>query len=419
MYTMRFVFTLVSLIACLATASSAAAQNATPIAAGQGTGEGAPFYRGNAARTGATADHGPTGPVAVAWTARMGGGQAPAVVDGVVYVSGSAGNLSAFDAATGEELWSTRHQGSASAPAVADGFVVVGGGEGLFAFDAATGEQRWHYVPNPEPVGELPPGIVDSSPVIVDGIIYVGDGPIGGLFAVDLATGELRWRFETEGGSPSSPAVVDGVVYIASDPQPYGETQDWTANVYAVDADTGSEIWRFAVEGEAASFTTSPAVVDGVVYATSMDVTIGAPSNAVLHALEAMSGEELWQAEAGGGEVGAYLSASVDDGRVIVGTGSDNALVALDAKTGEELWRHPAGSIVESPVIAGGVVYASDLAGTLSAVDASTGEERWTFSVNGFTTSPTVAGGMVYIQNWDDGLLYAIGDAPAGATPVA
>ena len=131
-----------------------------------------------------------------------------------------------------------------------------------------------------------------------------------------------------------------------------------------------------------------------------------------------MSGEELWQAEAGGGEVGSYLSASVDDVRVIVGTGSDNALVAFNAKTGEELWRHPTGSIVESPVIAGGVVYASDLAGIVYAVDASTGEERWTFSVNGVTTSPTVAGGMVYIQNWIDGLLYAIGDAPPGATPV-
>ncbi|NLE07814.1 MAG: PQQ-binding-like beta-propeller repeat protein, partial [Dehalococcoidales bacterium] len=39
----------------------------------------------------------------------------------------------------------------------------------------------------------------------------------GALYAVDASTGELRWKYQTGSRVTSSPAVVDGVVYVGSE----------------------------------------------------------------------------------------------------------------------------------------------------------------------------------------------------------
>jgi len=43
--------------------------------------------------------------------------------------------------------------------------------------------------------------------------VYVGS-PDGNVYALDAATGAEVWRFSTDGGITSSPVVVEGVVYV-------------------------------------------------------------------------------------------------------------------------------------------------------------------------------------------------------------
>jgi len=38
----------------------------------------------------------------------------------------------------------------------------------------------------------------------------------GAIYSLDAQTSALRWRFQTDGPVTSSPTVVDGVVYIGS-----------------------------------------------------------------------------------------------------------------------------------------------------------------------------------------------------------
>jgi outer membrane protein assembly factor BamB len=38
----------------------------------------------------------------------------------------------------------------------------------------------------------------------------------GNIYSVDARTGALRWRFRTSGPVTSSPVVADGVIYIGS-----------------------------------------------------------------------------------------------------------------------------------------------------------------------------------------------------------
>ena len=93
-----------------------------------------------------------------------------------------------------------------SSPAVVDGVVYVGQGRDVYALDAASGQLRWRY--------ETGSGVY-SSPAVVDGVVYVGSYD-DYLYALDAASGQLRWRYETGNRVYSSPAVVDGVVYVGS-----------------------------------------------------------------------------------------------------------------------------------------------------------------------------------------------------------
>jgi outer membrane protein assembly factor BamB len=97
----------------------------------------------------------------------------PAVADGKVYTLGAEGNLFAFDAVTGDVLWShdfnkeygakTALWGYAGHPLV-DGnkLICVVGGEGSYvvAFDKDTGKELWKNLTSPEQ-GYSPPSILN------------------------------------------------------------------------------------------------------------------------------------------------------------------------------------------------------------------------------------------------------------------
>jgi len=55
-------------------------------------------------------------------------------------------------------------------------------------------------------------GPVKSSPVVVDGVVYVGGSD--GFYALDAATGTQRWKLPIAEGVDSSACIVDGVVYF-------------------------------------------------------------------------------------------------------------------------------------------------------------------------------------------------------------
>ena len=190
-------------------------------------------------------------------------GSGLAVADGTVYVGsfGDIGYVYALNAATGHLRWTyTTGDARESVPTVVDGTVYVGGNDGaasggtVFAVDAATGHLRWSYTtslaPNAQRESEGP--IVESSPAVAGGIVYVGsDG--GYVYALDAGNGHLDWSYATGNDVVSSPAVADDTVYVG------GEDD----NVYALDAATGHLIWSYATGNFAVS---SPAVAGGIAY---------------------------------------------------------------------------------------------------------------------------------------------------------
>jgi outer membrane protein assembly factor BamB len=143
----------------------------------------------------------------------------PAVADGTVYVAARDGHLHAVDAETGTRRW--RFDGGrrlTAAPTVAgdasdeDGAAVyVGSQQGtVFSVDAGTGDVRWSH--------QLPDA-VETAPVVVDGVVVVGDGEgrvhelVAAASLPDGAPGACRTATPTSTpGTDRSDTDGDGVV---------------------------------------------------------------------------------------------------------------------------------------------------------------------------------------------------------------
>jgi outer membrane protein assembly factor BamB len=91
----------------------------------------------------------------------------------------------------------------------------------------------WKYTTNPPitPSRDYPTltsPLLESSPAVVDGVVYVGSGD--NTYALNATDGTELWSYTTGGIVESSPAVVNGVVYVGSD----------DGNVYALGSPTPS-----------------------------------------------------------------------------------------------------------------------------------------------------------------------------------
>ena len=82
-------------------------------------------------------------------------------------------------------------------------------------------------------------GRVLSSPVVSDGLVFVGSNDHF-LYAIRESTGQELWKFATGANVNSTPAVAQGVVYVLS----------LDGNAYAVDEHTGKLLWKFQTGGE-------------------------------------------------------------------------------------------------------------------------------------------------------------------------
>ncbi len=169
----------------------------------------------------------------------------------------------------------------------------------------------------------------------------------------------------------------------------------------------------------------TPAVADGVVYVGDW--------TGHLRALDAESGDEVWDHDLGGGYVGG--SPAVDDAQVVVGT-FDARIVSLDRASGEPRWEasvddHPKAVVFGSPIIVDGLVVVGvgsfevfapgdppTFRGSVVALDATTGDERWRFWVTkgDATEGPGVSIWSSPAVDPERGVLY-IGTGQAYALP--
>lgn len=198
-------------------------------------------------------------------------------------------------------------------------------------------------------------GPVSATPVISDGIAYVGSYD-GNLYAIDLLSGELIWTYETGAavmepnlqiplGVTGSAAVAGGVVYVG----------DASATVHAIDAGSGAVIWTAKVDDQPnASIWSSPVMAGDRLYVgvASISKEVGFRGSVV--ALDLADGTTVWQTymvPEGTDGAGVFAVPAIDEARGTLYVGTQNAyspnpapygdpisIVALDLETGELKW---------------------------------------------------------------------------------
>jgi outer membrane protein assembly factor BamB len=322
----------------------------------------------------------------------------------------------AVDVATGNLVWTAKVGTIASSPpAVGNGLVYVATAGPhaamenpdagyLIALDAATGKESWRYQTG---------GSANTSPLLDGATVYVTNVDQT-LIALDAESGQERWRvalaehpIDRSYGNvlieTSTPAVAEGVVYASN----------FDGTIFAIDAFDGHERWRFKTSGNVVH---TPAIVDGVAYFTTentAETTPGAISLA--YAVDAASGAERWRVELGAFSLSAP---TVADGLVFVGAQGGFSVYALNTTDGGTVWRYQHNGTVGNLVYAQGTVYGSSVDGVVYAFEAKRGGLLWRADTrNSRILEPLVADDLLIVPAID-GNVYALSGDGTIASPI-
>lgn len=311
-----------------------------------------PVYGRSARRTSDAADldHGP--PVRRTWARRIGIMEfPPSYCDGVLYVNNQQGDTFAIRARNRSIIWRrTTARVYDSTPAVSGQRVFVGSFTpgGVQALDRATGKRLWRLKAG---------GPVESSPVVVDGIVYATSKDRR-VYAIDEETGRVRWAFRTGGEVKDSPTVNGGLVYVGN----------YAAEVFALEAKTGKVRWRRAVGGVRGDRIYASIPIGGhAVYAVTV--------RGAIYAFHPRTGRTIWKSSIPGF---VYATPAVSEGRLYVAN-YQGEVYAFNARTGRRAWKRSLGGTFSgSPTVIGDLVYVSSLSRQRTwALATSNGRTRW------------------------------------------
>ena len=206
--------------------------------------------------------------------------------------------------------------------------------------------------------------------------------------ALDLQ-GNQVWQkeigaFSSKFGYAPSPILYESFVVIAAD--------NWGGGyLAAVDAKTGEIAWRVS-RGETSTYS-SPMVAE-----------IGGQDQLIISgcgtitSYDPATGEKRWQTKC---ISEATCGTAVTDGERVFASGGypDKETVCLSAE-GSRLWSNRTKVYEPSMVVDGGYLYAITDDGIATCWDTENGEAVWRKRLGGnFSASPLLAGGMIYASN--------------------
>jgi len=162
-----------------------------------------------------------------------------------------------------------------------------------------------------------------------------GYSPLDQITPKNVKQLSLAWVFSTgaTNAHEAAPVVNNGVMYLSAPGN----------QVIAIDAKTGNQLWRYRREVPTGAIVMHPVSRGVALYGNKV---FFASNAAVLVALDAVTGKEIWTATVEDNKKGYYLSGApvVADGKVMVGTsggewGIRGFVAAYDTETGKEVWR--------------------------------------------------------------------------------
>ena len=256
------------------------------------------------------------------------------VVNGIVYVGTIEGIVIAYDAASGNILWTFYANGPVyGSPTVANGIAYFGSvnypsenlvGNFAYAVNATTGSLIWENY--------LPYGGEWVTPLVVNGAVFFSsahkEGVSGGFSAFDAFTGATLWSANTTYGiwAPDTLDPTGTNLYVSTGNPCFTEPTPTNCGGYVEDLNpaTGQTIWQTQVQDLSGDddVPTAPVYNNGRLY-------VGA-KNGIFYCIDATTGNTLWQYNTGlTNDYGIFSSAAFYNNMVFFG-GGDGFVHALN-----------------------------------------------------------------------------------------
>jgi outer membrane protein assembly factor BamB len=249
--------------------------------------------------------------------------------------------MRALDASNGKTVWTSKYAapftpnpaatskhgtGPKSTPTYADGRLYSLGMSGIVtAFDAATGAQLWQK-PRPKVEALYHTGM---SPLVDRGlvIVHVGGHSAGALTAFDARTGDVKWSWDGDGPGYGSPIVAE----LGGTRQVITMTQE---NLVGVSAATGALLWKRPHAVPATRNAVTPIVHNGIVIVSGL----GKP----VIGFHVVTKDGQWTTEDAwtNTQISMDMSTGVVIGDTLYGFSARNSgqFFAVDANTGQTFW---------------------------------------------------------------------------------
>lgn len=345
------------------------------------------------------------------WKVDVGiGYSAPIIVGDRVYAFSRQGEdevMRALDAASGKVVWETKYSatykpnpaatrthgtGPKSTPTFADGRLYTLGMSGIVtAFDAASGKQLWQ---KPKPEVE-PLYHTAMSPLVDRGlvIVHVGGHSNGALTAFDARTGDVKWSWHGDGPAYGSPIAVD----LGGTRQVITMTQD---NLVGVAAATGELLWKRPYTVRSTRNAATPIVHNEIIIVSGLGMPI--TGFKVVNRGGQWTSEDIWV----NNDAGMDMSTGVVGENTLYGFSHRNSgqYFAIDANTGQTLWLSEPRQAENAAVVrSGNLWFTLDTLAELKVVRANPRQfeilKRYTVADSATWAQPVLAGQRILVKD--------------------
>jgi outer membrane protein assembly factor BamB len=323
--------------------------------------------------------------------------------------------MRAVDAATGKVIWESsypapfnlmsaakRHgPGPKSTPTFADGRLFTLGMSGIVtAWDAATGKQLWQ-----KPAGPVQPLYHTAMSPLVDRglmILHVGGQNAGALTAFDAATGAEKWTWTGDGPGYGSPIIVElgGTRQVVLFSQ---------KNLVGVNAADGRLLWSVPFEARSTTNSITPLLYGNTLIVSGQGKPLAAYT--ISGAGGKWAADLAWENPA--------LSMSFSNG-VLVGDAlfsmsplNSGQFFWADAKTGKALWTSaPRQAGNASITRSGNLLFVLTDEGKLMVARADTAGfeplKTYTVATSATWAPPVIAGNRIFVKDVDTLALWTL-----------
>jgi outer membrane protein assembly factor BamB len=344
------------------------------------------------------------------WKVDVGLGYAtPIVVGNRVFMFSRQGDdevLAAFDAETGARIWTSRYaapftispaaarheKGPKSTPTFAAGRIFTLGMTNIVtAYDAATGRQLWQ-----KPATSAQPLYHTAMSPLVDRglmILHVGGHDRGTLNAYDVNTGAVKWHWDGDGPGYGSPVAVD----VDGTRQIVVFTQE---HLVGVSAATGELLWKRPFSTSYSQNAITPILYRQTVIVSGLDKGVAA-----IRIVKKNSGwdtEPVWE----NNDVAMYMSNGVVVGDTLVSLSHKNSgqFFGLDASTGKTLWKSAPRQATNAEITRAGdllFVLKDDAELVVTRIGPKGFEPVRTYTVADSATwaQPSISGGRIFVKD--------------------